>query len=69
MGRNFSVLAKLNWRFQTGKKNSLWTQVLRKKYCTQQRLNSTNKNPYGSAYFAENENFLLKVLYIKVKIG
>ena len=42
-GRNTAVLAKLNQRFHS-KKESLWVQVLRKKYCTRQRLNSRNAN-------------------------
>lgn len=41
-GRNISWLAKLNWRFHT-KKESLWAKVLRKKYCTQRRINSVNE--------------------------
>ena len=40
-GRNTALLAKLNWRFNS-EKDSLWAQVLRKKYCTRQRLNSNN---------------------------
>ena len=31
-GRNTSLLAKLNWHFNT-KTKALWTRVLKKKYC------------------------------------
>lgn len=40
-GRNLSLLAKLNWRFHT-EKDSLWSKVLRSKYCNRQRLNARN---------------------------
>ena len=40
-GRNTALLAKLNWRFNV-EKEALWAQVLRKKYCSQRRINSAN---------------------------
>ena len=36
-----AYLAKLKWRFHE-EKDSLWAQVLRKKYLTQRRLTSNN---------------------------
>jgi len=42
-GKNTALLTKLNWRFHP-KKESLWVQVLRKEYCTRQKLNSRNAN-------------------------
>lgn len=41
-GRNMALLAKLNWRFHK-EKDALWVRVLKKKYCTKQRTNSTNE--------------------------
>lgn len=37
------LLAKLNWRMHT-ERDALWTQVLRSKYCSSRRINSTNPN-------------------------
>ena len=42
-GRNTALLAKLNWRFNT-KVEAPWVKVLRKKYCTHQRLISRNND-------------------------
>ena len=40
-GRNTSLLDILNWRFHS-EKETLWTKVLRNKYCTRRRTNSAN---------------------------
>ena len=40
-GRNTSLLAKLNWRFNT-ETEALWTRVLKKKYCNPRRLGARN---------------------------
>ena len=52
-GRNNSLLAKLNWRFHT-KKDTLWSQVLRQKYCNNRRVNASNVNrlPYSPIWRA-----------------
>ena len=52
-GRNLSLLAKLNWHFHS-EKDTLWSKVLRSKYCTRQRLNAINptKLPYSRVWFA-----------------
>ena len=42
-GRNNALLAKLNWWFHT-KKDALWSQVLRQKYCNSRRVNASNVN-------------------------
>ena len=42
-GRNTLLLAKLNWRFHE-EKEALWVKFLRKKYCTQRRINSSNRD-------------------------
>ena len=42
-GRNTSLLAKLNWRFHE-EKEALWAKVLRNKYCTHSRINSSNRD-------------------------
>ena len=42
-GRNTSLLAKLNWRFQT-EGDSLCAKVIKSKYCSQQRLRSRNSD-------------------------
>ena len=41
-GKNLALLAKLNWRYHT-EKDSIWLKVLKRKYCTTRRLNSSNK--------------------------
>ena len=52
-GRNNSLLAKLNWRFHT-EKDTLWSQVLRQKYCNNRRVNASNVNrlPYSPIWRA-----------------
>ena len=52
-GRNLSLLAKLNWRFHS-EKDSLWSKVLRSKYCNRQRLDARNpaKLPYSRLWSA-----------------
>ena len=40
-GRNIALLAKLNWRFHT-EDGALWVQVLKRKYCSNRRLNAVN---------------------------
>ena len=42
-GRNATLLAKLNWRFHE-ENEALWAKVLRKKYCSQRRINSSNRD-------------------------
>ena len=42
-GRNIALLANLNWRFHT-EEEAPWVKVLRKKYCTHQRLISRNND-------------------------
>lgn len=37
-GRDTALLAKLNWRFHA-ENDTLWVRVLKKKYCTSQRIN------------------------------
>jgi len=37
--KNIALLAKLNWRLYQ-EKDSLWTKVILKKYCSQSRRNS-----------------------------
>ena len=40
-GRNTALLAKLNWRFHT-EEDALWVRVLKRKYCSNRRLNAVN---------------------------
>ena len=40
-GRNTALLAKLNWRFHT-EEDALWVRVLKRKYCSNRRLNVVN---------------------------
>ena len=40
-GRNIALLAKLNWRFHT-EDDALWVQMLKRKYCSNRRLNAVN---------------------------
>lgn len=42
-GINLAYLSKLNWRFHS-EKDSVWAQVLRKKYMTQRRISSSSEN-------------------------
>lgn len=42
-GRNTARLVKLNWRYHT-EEEAPWVKVLRKKYCTHQRLISRNND-------------------------
>lgn len=37
-GRDTTLLAKLNWRFYA-ENDAFWVRVLKKKYCTSQRIN------------------------------
>ena len=50
-GRNTALLAKLNWRLHS-KQDALWTQVLKRKYCSSRRINSPNPNklPYSQVW-------------------
>ena len=47
-GRNLAYLSKLNWRFHE-EKNALWSQVLRKKYLSRRRLQSSNEKSLPSS--------------------
>ena len=40
-GRNTTLLVKLNWRFYT-EEDALWMRVLKRKYCSNKRLNAVN---------------------------
>ena len=40
-GKNTALLAKLNWRFHT-EEDALWVRVLKRKYCSNRRLNVVN---------------------------
>ena len=40
-GRNTALLAKLNWRFHI-EEDALWVRVLKRKYCSNRRLNVVN---------------------------
>ena len=41
--QNTALLAKLNWRLHA-EQDALWTQVLKRKYCSSRRINSPNPN-------------------------
>ena len=42
-GRNLALLAKLSWRYQS-EGRSLWAQVLKGKYCSTRRINSSKRD-------------------------
>ena len=47
-GRNLAYLSKLNWRFHS-EKDSLWAQVIRKKYMSPRRIASSNEDSLPSS--------------------